>query len=583
MNNMNKISTNKALLCAACALALASCSDDHFDVSPEVSGRSTVWQNIQDNPELTQFADLLQRVTYSKSEVNKTTETYAQMLNSDQTFTVWAPKNGTFDYSRYDQLIQDGQTYTVEKELIANSMTRYTHIVSGADSASLELFNSKTALFSSKDATVKGQKITEANITSKNGVLHVTDGAISYDPNLYEYIKSTAGLDSLKTFLTRYEKYDFDEKASTQGPTVDGQITWVDSVSNLSNTYLSYLNAKINHEDSLYAMVMPSNEAWAQALQKTRPYYVYNDSYRMPQYSETSTSTTYTTYDVSQTIKDSLAETGAKGAIIQNTVFNARYQQPGKTYADFSQPGACDSLQSTTGRVFYDPESAQLFGGATPYEASNGYAYVTQSYTYPYDSWADELERSVNTSVVDRYQRCTVENTRYSQKTSYALTDSTSRDTTLTYTALYVNPTSASVNPNLTISLPQVLSTKYDIYVVMPPNLDTGKPSKFRATIGYHELGSSAYKEVQLDVPDGVSGSGKNFENRLTHLDADGRTCFMDTVQIARDFEFPVCYDGLDREVHPTLKIESRVTSSEAKNYTRELIIKEIILKAKEQ
>ena len=44
---------------AACIAAFASCTDDHFDVNPDVAGRTTLWENIQSNENLSQFAEIL--------------------------------------------------------------------------------------------------------------------------------------------------------------------------------------------------------------------------------------------------------------------------------------------------------------------------------------------------------------------------------------------------------------------------------------------------------------------------------------------------------------------------------------------
>lgn len=258
-------------LAVTLGLSILSCSDDHFDINPDVAGRQTLWENINSNPELTQFAEILDKVCYSKSEGSTTSLKYSDMLNHDQTFTIWAPKNGTFDYNKYIQLVESNP-YTVEKELIQNHLVRYSHVMNGSKVEQLDLFNSKTAVFDPVNATMGGSNIITPNIGCSNGVLHVLGSAISYMPNLYEFIGSQPQLDSLNSFLKSYEKYSFDEYNSTQGPTVNGNITWVDSVTHLSNEYFSMLEAEITHEDSTFAMVMPTNTAWENALKKTKDY-----------------------------------------------------------------------------------------------------------------------------------------------------------------------------------------------------------------------------------------------------------------------------------------------------------------------
>ena len=76
------------LMAMASFAFLASCSDDHFDIDPGVSSRQTLWESIKSRSELSQYADILSRTKYSKNEKTKTSQTYADLLNHDQTFTI---------------------------------------------------------------------------------------------------------------------------------------------------------------------------------------------------------------------------------------------------------------------------------------------------------------------------------------------------------------------------------------------------------------------------------------------------------------------------------------------------------------
>jgi tRNA A37 threonylcarbamoyladenosine dehydratase len=60
-----------------------SCTDDHFTVDPEVAGRSTIWETIQTTSNLSQFADILKSVQYSKTRGTTTRQTYADLLNHE--------------------------------------------------------------------------------------------------------------------------------------------------------------------------------------------------------------------------------------------------------------------------------------------------------------------------------------------------------------------------------------------------------------------------------------------------------------------------------------------------------------------
>ena len=141
-----------AVTLGLCAL---SCSDDHFDINPDVAGRQTLWESINSNPELTQFADILDNVYYSKSEGSTTSLKYSDMLNHDQTFTIWAPKNGSFDYDKYKALVAT-DPYTVEKELIQNHIVRYSHVMNGSKTAFYTMEMTNAQLVSRIVASISG-------------------------------------------------------------------------------------------------------------------------------------------------------------------------------------------------------------------------------------------------------------------------------------------------------------------------------------------------------------------------------------------------------------------------------------------
>lgn len=74
---------------AAVAFGLAGCSDwdDHYAQDGGAAGGSgaSLWATISGNEKLSDFASLLQRTGYD------------QILATDQTYTVWAPENGSLD------------------------------------------------------------------------------------------------------------------------------------------------------------------------------------------------------------------------------------------------------------------------------------------------------------------------------------------------------------------------------------------------------------------------------------------------------------------------------------------------------
>ena len=627
------------------ALLFTGCQDDHFDiVSTQLTGDKTIWQNIQSHPELSQFADILQSVRYSQTEEKTTNETYADIFNGDQVFTVWAPANGKFNYDYYKQLLATGirdSIYKVETELIRNNMTRFSNVISGNDSVKLSLFNSKFAWLNYDNKTIKGVEITTPNIGSSNGVLHITDGSVAYQPNLYEYLATRTDLDSINKFIKSFQTTEFNENASTQGPTVNGVATWVDSITYMSNQYTtSFMNAYINREDSNYAMILPTNEAWDNILEKTKKYYKYKvGSYQQYTYDGQSNKTETRTA-LTQAQADSLQNLFAKNAICQNLTYNANWQYgriPITSISDIKAADArMDSLRTTSGMKFKKTgtlngtnspsftieidDYAKMFGNADPVELSNGYAYTVNEFTYPHTSFAANYDMtaracyetaSSNIAVNPNYSWTKVDHvevldTIYNEETGEPEVDEetgevltnviVSRDSIYKYNYM-VFTASGNSQPRIWFALENVLSCKYDIYVVVGYNYEAGRQNRFTATIRYSgETTSSNIPSYVCLNPneDAVDATGASiyedthFVNKKPVIDDNLVTSYTDTICIAKDFEFPVSYYGIQAldgmaNTYPVLELMMDVSNSLATTtYTRELRINAIILKSKE-
>jgi len=563
-----------------------------------VSGEGSLWQNISSNSELSEFATILSKVYYSNSETAVTTRTYADMLNSDQTFTLWAPKNGTFDYETWNSMLESGdreQIYKVETELIRNCMTRYRHVLTGDKVEDIYLFNGKRAEFDCGERTINDVDIVEANLGNTNGVVHITDGPIAYLPNMYEYMNENESLSKLNTFMKKYEKTEFNENASYQGPTINGEITWVDSVTYVTNTYFNYnyLNAYINREDSNYVMVMPTDAVWDEQYEKMKTYFNY-----LPTYSQevitvaddgTSSSETNTTTYTDEEL-DSITDFRTCDAIARHLCFNANYQF-GHDYQEMATVGACDSLESTSGIIFYDPNSAALFNHVEPVRVSNGWAYVVDQFNYKLeDTWLKERKLEAE-RYYESYENCTLSNFNLNEiqnPWSYLPEEELAKldpdfvipDSVMEGRAIMVNPSRSTANPKVLFQLPNTLSCKYDIIAVFPYNISAAKPYQLRAYLNYHTT-KAKQDRIQLKPIEGVNGEGNYFQTKTPHVDDNGILQFSDSVLLAQDFEFPVSYYGIS-DAYVTLEIQSYMTSTQRKYYTNEFLVDKIILIPKE-
>lgn len=612
MKNKNIKWVAGTLVSAALTAGITACSDDHFDVNQDVLGQKTLWENIQSREDLSEYADILKGVKYSTTEVKTTPETYADVLCSDQTFTIWAPVNGSFNYEYYKGLLESGKRdsiYKVERELIRNNMSRFSHVLNGQDSVKLSLFNNKAVWLNYSNGTIKQKKITTANIGACNGILHVTEGPVAYQPNMYEYLASSKELDSIRTFIYAFQTTEFNESASTQGPTIDGQITWVDSITYTSNDYTSYyLNAHINREDSNYVMVLPTNEAWKKELSKTSQYYKFKNHYEQDINTQAEDGTLITVKGVSTDFTDaevdSLNNFLSKDAICMNLAFNANWQYEQIPISSHEDIAKADSIKSTTGLKFkrkgtlkdtdrigvVEADIPSLFGTNPPVEVSNGHAFIVNDYTFPYGTYAKDQDR-LATTIIETVDQCNGSPYTYEYKSTYWKFDDPTRervDTVCKYQFLRLEPKAATSHPAVFFKLNGILSCKYDIYVVVGYNFNSQLSNKFRAYISYDtadkRVANQTLSNPNKDALDAQGDSIYNtsyFVNRPPYYNEAGERCFTDTICIAKDFEFPIAYYGLTN-AYPTIQIKSNFTTRERDYYSRELWINSVILKAKE-
>ena len=99
------------------------------------------------------------------------------MINSPQTFTIWAPVNGTFDYQRLSNLSKE----KLIKEFIENHIARFSFPASGSINKNVYMLNKKMALFSGSGSySLNGIAIEKPNQESKNGILHTMSGQLPF-------------------------------------------------------------------------------------------------------------------------------------------------------------------------------------------------------------------------------------------------------------------------------------------------------------------------------------------------------------------------------------------------------------------
>ena len=545
-----------ATLCCGGAAALDSCSDwdDHYDANTALTDtqQSTLWENIANTGNLSQFASLLKKANYDA------------ILNASQTYTVWAPVNDSFDYDAVNAM----STEQLRKEFIENHIARSNYPAAGAVNLPIYTLNEKLMHFSGQQGyDIQGVGVERANFASGNGTIHLLNGKIPFVQNIYEALNNHEfPIDSVSNFYHSFDVRKLDELKSVQGPTLNGEITYLDSVYDEHNDLFTDYFAYINREDSNYSMVVPTNNAWIKAKEQVKQYFHYLPSFEFIENTSTNLKTTVKITDVNY-LQDSISNLMLTASLFFN---NNLYDNKKLMTLKTGETLQCDSLYSTIGTKMYAEDAAQLFQNAIRADRSNGISWITDDLNMkPWLFWNPEIkiegESSLYLSSTDKVSEPTQRQYVVKENQNPLIAGQLSQDA-----YLEAQPASSSVNPGVVYYLPNVRSTTYSIYIVMVPphivgNVGDNKPNRFNVSMGY------------------ADATGSNDDNNRKWLVESAfvtDTTKIDTIYLG-DFTFPMAYMGTG-SYYPYMRINSSVTSRERNNYDRTLRIDCIILRPKE-
>lgn len=541
-------------MAAAALLAATSCSDfsDYNDtpVSDVQQAERTLWENISQNDQLSDFATLVKKAGFDDE------------LSQPHYYTVWAPLNGTYDASS----LMSADSATVLYQFVKSHIAEYNHSISGTVDERIHALNRKSFAFEGDGQyTYAGQTLRQLNLPNSNGIMHLLDGAARFYPNLYEYLFSCEGIDSVATFFKRYETSVLDTKNSVLGPTINGKQTYIDSVMITSNSLLNRIKAKLDKEDSTYTMLVPTNEAWQAHYDKISKCYNYINTTVAQNIDEaTSTSnapTASVTVDAAYT-KDSLTRLH----LVSDLVYNNNNYYNNWLIDDTVEP--YDTLYSTTYGYMTNPQ--EIMSRVIDRETmSNGTFCLVDSLAFrPWESWCYSLGQSPLNSRTWTGSNTIVyiDNTLF-DAIKYVPKNPAQKQ--LGY--LWVTPLSNYGKPQLDVKLRNVLSTTYNIYIVLAPGQDVGEDAD----------GNKFLKPNMLDFTlSYCDAKGKLATQKLNQKVVNDPTR-VDTLAVGT-FTFPVAYAGLGDNVYPNLKITTDFgvfDKAKMAAYTRDFSIISILMR----
>lgn len=506
-----------------------SCSDwdDHYETMASQAGSDmTLWQTIQQHPELSDFRDVLSQTKVFKYHKVKNVS-YADLLDGVQTFTVMAPVNGSFNKDSVLSLLSTSKGDSmVVRSFIGNHLS-YNQVTNVEKPTEFFLLNSKRATIGNNQAM--GVTLQASNIRAKGGILHILQNTLPYRYNIYEILLNDPRFDKIGEQVSSYDEDEFNPTQSVEGGMVDGEQIYVDSVFNERNRMLESVGL-LADEDSTYLMVVPTNEEWQRIWNEAMDFY---------------------RYDKTVEDRDSLQRYWANHSLLSDAIFSRTIQASPEDslityYYDKRYPKY---------HVFHKPfQEGGILYGTTATEYSNGTLYTA-------NRWPFTPEMTYNREIKTEGERpeLILDYTLCSYNTRTHAADSVSENEYLVITP------KGNTNWNMTFKLENTLAASYDICaVILPATVYDSKaqlkPCKFQAEIKYVD----------------ENGNEKTFN--CDNIKFTNDPTRVDTVVLAENFKFPVCnYNQTNMKFTVTLKCS--LLPRESSQFSREMFLDCIYLR----
>lgn len=536
----------KYILMAFLPLMALSCQDEwdeHYGQTNPMASQESLWQALKGRAELSNFVRLVENVGY---------EYY---IDGDRMFTLFVPTNDCLTEADVDSLTEvynaqksnriKNNDNTVIKQVLQNHMAMYNYAaIASGDSVQMMMLNGKYSYLA--DGGVNGVKYLSSNMLYRNGVLFTVGSRLPYFANVSEYFTMDDELDSIASFFSRYNVYEFDASRSVPGEIVDGKTVYLDSVMNLKNVMFDELGY-INREDSAYWMVVPTDRQWRKLYEEYK---------------------TYFNYDNRTAKRDSVENVMTHKAIVQGTVFNMNVQ-----------PSVNDSVISTNYnkanyryyKCLRPFDEGGVFSGARSVECSNGKVFIS-------DNWAIDKRTTFfqevkieaeNAYYQDSIAKCKEPVGTYTVPSGNPLYGQVSGNA-----YVQVEPRNTAVTPLIRFTIPNLLSNiGYDIYAVFAPAIASDTlatdtlPLKVKFSLKYNDQDGRQVNDIKMENPEGGTYVYETTPN------------VVDTILVARDYKIPTCSYGLSE---PQVRLTVESDRGTASKYTRILRLDCIVFKPHE-
>ena len=652
-----------ALLAATVVAAIPACTDDHFDVrdnAGEEGGNATqtIWEQINDNKHLKKFAALIEKTPYFKDETHQiykidgTPYTFKDVLNGTQILTVFAPTDDAISDAEYKELLGkcDTNPYDVYLRMAGNHITKNRYTATGTGEEKIVLVNGKKAYFSRDRKIVSGSPLTSENrdqfislleldgqklynLPATNGTLHLIAKQMPFHYNIYQYIKQHAEqFDSLRTWLLSHDTIYFEPGLSVEGGSDEnGNPFYVDSVYLRSNTLYAYshgsttgiewlmdikgFSGNIEQEDSVWAMVLPTDKAWRKAWEDYDAYYNYASEYPN-KYEQDTNPESVEKFNVNA---DSIKQLAKRMDIASVLLFNIRQQPRTPEHPNYWTAETFNAtpmykvfntrldtftiarqmtvqLDSVTTKTWMETDPAadvkgMLLANSTPVEVSNGLVYPVNEWNFfkPFKSKDVEIKISGYSLFQDEESLSNSEYHSFPNDVSPLVTDSllgrVSED--YFYSFYGTGNTSAKFKVRDNKLNHEIMSgVKYRVGFVMVPDFyyystdevleNQKKKHKFTVSISHLQ------QDNKGNIKEGIDFGNKTFEYQGERVDT---IWLKDNMGEYVTYSSPFSYKNLTRS-YPVLTLTASASPLEIKSqgYSNEMFnIDRIIFQAVEE
>lgn len=649
---MKKINKYIGFLAIGAGLLTAtSCSDtwdEHYAGGEGSSATQTLWEQISSNPNLSKFASIAEKVTYYKDEKNpQKGYTFKDMLSGTQLLTVWAPENDAISDEEYAKWLEMAETnqFSVQQQLLGNSISMWRNVATGSVDTTLTMLNGKKMNFNKGVPSMQGIDLREKNIAAVNGILHTVGSKLPFKYNFYEYVKDEANTEvsTFRKYIVQSDSTYFSRDNSIEGnPDANGNPTYVDSVKITTNTmffgnkrfpsnsntdqYLTYdesFGANLIGEDSAFVMVIPTDEAWSKAYSKLEKLYNYAPKYVDNEKANQGTTNVYREFINPDSLKEKSINMDILSPLCYNLHIqpNAAGQKNRWQMKDFvNEKGAsAEYFINTYGDTLRTDDTwdkTSIFNGEQK-QMSNGMAFIANDWAFPRKLYKPNLNVEIGYRSLYNTSKATGSVASYSFSNAREWSDTTGHVSFDNF--YYIYPQSATGNPKFEFSLvgtdgenveSEVMSGKYDIYLVMVPNYYitsndtaivytadatlTSGPNDMTGHVVKEKVKNDEGKDVEVIVDtipvkhkivatlsyNNGAATGKDATITSAVIDYDGQK--VDSLLLFENFEFPYSYKNM-RQCYPTISITTKTTSSERKaGYSNYICVDRIVLVSKE-